>query len=310
MKIVVVGGGGFIGSNLTRLLLEQGHEVRVFDRPRIRKVLPEAIDREIEWVYGDFLDISAVSEAVAGCDVAYHLVSTTLPNHSNQAPVYDVESNLIGAMQLMQVLLERAVGRLVFVSSGGTVYGVPRRVPIAEDHPTEPICSYGISKLAIEKYCALYHHLNPESFDYVVFRLSNPYGPYQNPVSAQGAIGVFLNKAIRGEPIEIWGDGSVVRDYLYIGDAVDALSRALKIDGGNRVFNLGSGKGRTLNGIVEAIEAVVGHGVERVYKKARPVDVPENVLDISRIRREMGWEPKVSLEEGLALTKRFLLEAE
>lgn len=182
----------------------------------------------------------------------------------------------------------------------GTVYGIPERIPVAEGHPTEPLVSYGIAKLAIEKYLNLYWYLH--GLEYSVLRVANPYGERQRVDTAQGAVAVFLSKALAGDPIEIWGDGSVTRDYIYIEDVVDAFIMAMNHEGEPRVFNIGSGEGRSLNQLLTTIEDLLGRPVERRYLPPRKFDVPVNVLDISRARDVLGWQPRVSFRDGLGRT--------
>ncbi len=304
MKTLVIGGNGFIGTNLVDALLESGHDVCVFDRypSRYRGPLPD-----VSYIAGDFANHGEVAEAVRGVDRVFHLAYTTLPQTSNDDPVYDVRSNVVDTLQLLQSCRDADVSKVIFVSSGGTVYGIPERIPIAEDHPTEPICSYGISKLTIEKYLSLFQRL--WGLDYVVARLSNPYGEQQNPYSKQGAIGVFLGNVAQGQPITIWGDGEVVRDYVYIKDAVKALVLAAEYEPGPRqprIFNVGYGRGYSLNQIVEEIKNVVDMPVQINYTPARPVDVPVNVLDISRAERELEWKPQVNLHMGLSATWKWI----
>lgn len=304
MKCLILGGGGFLGSHLADALLAAGHAVRIFDRGnrvRYRTFLP---DEPLEWAEGDFTNRAEVAQAVRGCDVVFHLVSTTLPRSSNDNPVFDVESNVVGSLHLLEAMREHGARKIVFASSGGTVYGVPRSVPIAESHPTEPICSYGIGKLAIEKYLYLCNVLH--GIDFCVLRLANPFGERQRLNAAQGAVGVFLHKALRGETIDIWGDGSVVRDYFHVSDAVSALLRAMDYQGEDRVFNIGGGEGRSLNDILAAIETLLAGPVARRYLEGRAFDVPSNVLDISRARELLGWAPQVSFADGLARTAAWL----
>ncbi len=237
----------------------------------------------------------------------FHLISTTLPKTSNEDPAYDIESNLVGTIRILDVCRNNSVKKMIFLSSGGTVYGPPDTIPIAESHPNRPTSSYGITKLAIEKYLSLYKHLY--GLKYTAFRLANPYGRYQRPIGAQGAVAVFLGRALRGEPIEIWGDGNIIRDYVYIEDVVTALVSAIDYTGETDVFNLGSGLGTSLNELVDAISEVVLRPVKVVYKPARSLDVPASVLDISLISSVLGWTPQVDLLEGLRHTKDFLLES-
>jgi UDP-glucose 4-epimerase len=307
MRCVLLGGAGFIGSHLAPRLLEAGHRVRVFDRrgrcaPR---GFPQA--ERIEWQEGDFLDRRDVARALAGAEAVFHLVSTTLPATANENPAYDLETNVIGTLRLLEEALAARIARIVFVSSGGTVYGVPRAIPIAETHPTDPITAYGIGKLAIEKYLGLYRALH--GLDYRVLRLANVFGERQRASATQGAVAAFLERALTGRPIEVWGDGTVVRDYLYAGDAAEALARALEHAGPERVINVGSGAGRSVNQIIEAVEAAAGRRVERRYLPARAFDVPANVLDISLARSALGWAPRTEFAQALARTAAWLKQA-
>jgi UDP-glucose 4-epimerase len=241
-----------------------------------------------------------LSAALQGNEIVFHLVSTTLPKTSNDNPVYDVESNVVGTLRLLELCREQGVRKVVFASSGGTVYGVPRSVPIDESHPTEPICSYGIHKLMIEKYLQLNHRVH--GLDYCVVRPPNLYGPRQRLDIAQGAVAVFLDRALHGKPIQVWGDGSVMRDYLYVEDAAEALVKAAAFEGEPKVFNIGSGVGTTLKQLIKEIEALLGRPVPVEYSAARALDVPANVLDASLARRLLGWTPRTSLAEGLRRT--------
>jgi UDP-glucose 4-epimerase len=305
MKALVIGGNGFIGTNLVDLLLDLGHQVRVFDRYPSRYKEP---DKRVEYVVGDIGNHGEMLEAVKGRDWVFHLAYTTLPQTSNDDPGYDVRSNLIDTLQLMEQCSSVGVRKLVFVSSGGTVYGVPKTIPITEDHSTDPICSYGVTKLAIEKYLHIYQKMR--GLEYVVLRLSNPYGERQNPNAKQGAIGVFLGNVASKKPITIWGDGEILRDYIYIGDAVQAMVKAAEYQpqgpDSPRLFNIGDGHGQTLNQIIEQIRATVELPVDVQYAPGRPVDVPANVLDISRAQKYLGWTPKVDLREGLLRTWNWI----
>lgn len=297
MKAVVIGGNGFIGTALVDRLVERGIDVRVFDRypSRFKEPTPG-----VEYMHGDFANQGEVHQAIIGMNWVFHLAYTTLPETSNEDPVYDIRSNVIDTIQLLQECCRNDVDKVVFVSSGGTVYGVPQSVPISENHPTNPICSYGITKLTIEKYLALFHHLN--KLEYAVARIANPYGERQNPNAKQGAIGVFLGRIARGQPITVFGDGEVIRDFLYIDDAAQALIACADYvtpSNGPRVFNIGSGKGYSLNQIVDTIKKVVDVDVKVNHIPARQVDVPSNVLDISLGREVLKWEPRVDFETGI-----------
>jgi UDP-glucose 4-epimerase len=287
---LVLGGAGFIGSHLAEALAQAGHRVRVFDRPHVDRLPLFARAKGFEVFTGDFLNPQALAPALQGAEVVFHLVSTTLPKNSNDNPVYDVESNVLGSLRLIELCRKHGVRKLVFVSSGGTVYGVPRSTPVAEDHPTDPISSYGIHKLMVEKYLALAHRLH--GLDYRIVRPANLYGPRQRLDIAQGAVAVFLDRALRDQPIQIWGDGSVVRDYVYVADAVDAML-----------------KGASLNQLVAEIEQLLGRPVKVEHSEARVLDVPVNVLDASLAERLLGWRASTPLREGLRRTCEWLRAA-
>lgn len=306
MKCLILGGGGFIGSHVCETLLKAGYSVRVFEKERVNKDNLKNILSDIEWVEGDFTNKSQVREVVRGVDFIVHAICTTLPQTSNQNPAYDISTNLISTLHLLDAAKEAGVKKIIFFSSGGTVYGIPRKIPIPEDHPTDPIVSYGIQKLAIEKYLRLYQHLY--GVDYSIMRISNPYGRRQRPEASQGVVTVFLHKALKGEEIEIWGDGSVTRDYLYISDVAEAVLKLLEYRGENRIFNAGSGKGLSLLDLIRMIEKTIGRPVDVSFTPARPFDVPVNILDISRVKKELSWHPEIDLEEGLRLTMAYLLE--
>lgn len=300
MKCVIFGGGGFIGSAIADRLLSDGHHLRIFERPRVTPYRSFSSRENVEWVSGDFTSAHDVSHAVEGADAVLHLVSTTLPKSSNDDPIYDVQTNLVATLQLLVAMRANGVSKIVFISSGGTVYGRPLYVPIDETHPTDPLVSYGITKLAIEKYLLMYERLH--GIKAVVLRVSNPYGPRQRVDTAQGAVSAFLSKALNGETIEIWGDGTVVRDYLHVADVADAFAKAATYTGSKTVFNVSSGTGTDLNELVRVIEKVVGVPITRKYLPARAFDVPVSVLSNVLAETELGWAPKRSLSQGIAET--------
>jgi UDP-glucose 4-epimerase len=305
MTAVVVGASGFIGSHLVDALLAEGLPVRALVREGPGLLAPTALaNPRLEVLRVDMADAQALVQVCAGTEVVFHLASSTLPHSSNLDPGFDVSSNLLGALHVLEAVRHSGGARMVLVSSGGTVYGPPQQVPIPEDHPTEPTCSYGITKLAMEKYVALYRQLH--GVQGVVLRVANPYGERQRLDAAQGVVPVFLGKALRGEPLEIWGDGSTVRDFLHISDVVAALLAAWRKPSGAFVFNVGSGTGLSLKGLVQLIEAELGRPLSVIHHPARSFDVPTNVLCITRAQRCWGWEPQVSVAEGLRRFHRSL----
>lgn len=307
MKCLILGGAGFIGTHLTGSLLADGFAVRIFDRPHV--IVPPHIlsSARVEIVEGDLLNDDDLESAVKGCEVVFHLVSTTLPKTSNDNPVYDVETNLVGTLRLLDIVRRHAVRKFVFLSSGGTVYGVPETIPIPEDHPTNPLVSYGITKLAIEKYLHLHHILH--GLDYCILRVANPFGEWQRVSAAQGLVAVFLHRALCGKAIEIWGDGRVVRDYIYVGDVADALIRAIYYRGDERIFNIGSGEGRSILDVLSAIERLTGSPLRTEFQPSRAFDVPSNILDIRRAAALLEWQPRTNFSEGLQLTAKWIESA-
>ncbi|MES2499599.1 MAG: NAD-dependent epimerase/dehydratase family protein [Pseudomonadota bacterium] len=304
MKIAIFGGGGFIGSSIADRLLKDGHELRIFERPRVEPYRLFSENERVEWLTGDMMSVYDVITAIDGVDVVLHLVSTTLPKSSNDDPVYDVKSNLVATLQLLDAMVTKHVSKIVFISSGGTVYGNPTYLPLDENHPTEPRVSYGITKLAIEKYLLMYQSLYGIKAN--ILRVANPFGERQRVETAQGAVGVFLSKAIQNQPIEIWGDGSVTRDYLYISDVAEAFAQAVNYDGAKSVFNISSGVGTSLNELLKILERVLGHEIIRHYITGRAFDIPVNILGNSLARQELGWLPQVTLEEGVVKTADWM----
>ena len=292
MKVLVIGGSGFIGSHVVDKLVKSGHSVRVFDRQpeRFRAPLPG-----VDYCFGEFADRMALVEALSGVDAVYHLLSTTVPGTADLDPKTDVNDNLVGTINLLDSMQRLGLSRILFLSSGGTVYGIPDTIPIPETHALRPINSYGIVKAAIEHYLEMYRRtrgLSP-----IIVRASNPFGPRQAHSGVQGVISTFLRRILAGQPLEIWGDGAVVRDYLEVGDLAELCVRVGTSD---RVgaYNAGSGHGLSINEIIEAVRKVTGSQFKVVYKPGRPIDVPCSVLDCSRAKNDFGWECKTEFEFG------------
>lgn len=293
---VVFGGGGFIGTNLCRRLAASGHRVRAFGR---RSLFPGDLPG-VEWYQGDFTDAAAVGAAIESFDVAFHLVHATMPAAADLDMAADVRNNVVPTLALLDHCRRSGVKRVVFASSGGTVYGRARQIPTPETAPTDPICAYGISKLAIEKYLALFEHLH--GLDFRVLRITNPFGPFQVALKNQGVIAALIARALRDEPVEIWGDGSVVRDFVFVEDVVDALVAAAADESGERIFNIGGGQGRSLREIIAAIERQMGKTLRLEWKPGRPLDVPVSVVAVDRAAQTLGWVPKTSFATGLERT--------
>lgn len=298
LRCLVLGGSGFIGRNLCRALVGEGATVRSF----ARDAFPlggstQDWSRDVEWICGDFSDSGQVTQSLRDIDVLFHLISTTRPATSNLDSAFDLSSNVLPTLKLLEVSRNAGVARVVFISSGGYVYGNPKRLPVAEDDATNPICAYGIHKLSIEKYLHLFYHMN--NLEYGVLRVSNVYGIGQPANRSHGVIASFLHRAANHQPLEVCGDGGVIRDYVYIDDVIEAFLLLARHQGPSRVFNIGSGQGHTLLDLISMIENIIGEAVEVRFQPARTVDVPVNVLDIGRAKAELNWSPKTDLETGM-----------
>ncbi|RZJ62696.1 MAG: NAD-dependent epimerase/dehydratase family protein [Acidovorax sp.] len=302
MRCVILGGAGFLGHHIGRAMADDGAEVWSVDR-----ALPAP--GSAPWLAGeiqaDALDLASWWDAVGGADVIVHLASSSVPATATEDPIQDVQANLIGTLQLVQELRKRAARpRLLFASSGGAVYGRPQFVPLPESHPTMPMGAYGATKLAIE------HHLRIEEslqgLSCRILRLSNPYGEWQQPYGVQGVIAVFAHRALSGQPVDVWGDGSVVRDFVYAADVGRAFVSAAHYNGDSRIFNIGGGSGHSVNDIIQTLENLLGKSVERRVLPARPYDPPVNVLDIQRAQQELQWKPTVAFEDGVAMSVQWL----
>jgi UDP-glucose 4-epimerase len=304
-RCLILGGSGFIGSHLAEALLKNGYSVTVFDNFRFGTANLKSIAKDIAMINGEFLNESEIASAIKGVDYLFHYVSTTVPATAFKDPVYDIQSNLVGSVRLLQLAVKNNVKKVIFPSSGGTVYGEPVTVPVKETDSLNPLDPYGISKLAIEKY--LNHFNRAYGLEYLVLRYSNPYGERQNPHGQQGVIPVFLNKIKMGERPVIYGDGSAERDYIYVGDAVEATIATLETRTNHRVFNVGSGHGTTLNELVTVMEDVSGRKISPIYVEDSAVRVHKIVLDVSRIYEQNEWKPTTSLRDGIMRTWNWIV---
>lgn len=302
MKILILGGAGFIGSHVVDMLVAENADITVIGRQleKYRRPLPQ-----IDYVVGDICNQELVKELLTrGVDSVVHLAWTTIPKTSNDDPIFDVRTNVLDAISLLELCVCYHVRRVVFASSGGAVYGICREASISEECEPFPICSYGITKLAVEKYLAMYNHVHGISG--VSLRLANPYGSRQDPTSTQGVVTVFMSRILQGENIEVWGDGSVVRDFIHIHDVVQLFKLSLS-GNASGVFNGGSGIGFSINELITAIGAECNVVPSVVYKQGRAIDVPRVVLDSRKACTTFGWMPKISMKEGLRELRSWLV---
>ncbi|SFT28364.1 NAD-dependent epimerase/dehydratase family protein [Methylobacterium sp. yr668] len=298
VRCLVLGGGGFLGLNLCNRLAEAGAEVTCFSRSHPQA---EVLDRRVIRVTGQFGDRLAIATAVERQDVVFHLIAGSIPESSNRDPSAELGATPIATLHLLEICRSARIKKLVFSSSGGAIYGVPHAIPISEQAPTDPISAYGISKLMIEKALYLYRHLH--GIDYQILRIANPYGRFQLGTKHQGLIGNYIFRVLSDLPLEVWGTGEVVRDFLHVDDVSDAFLAAVTYDGPHKVMNVGSSLGLSINQIITELKEAFGRDhLPCVHKSGRAADVPANVLDTALIRSELGWQPRVALREGLIST--------
>jgi len=295
-RAVVLGGSGFIGGRLVKALVEQGYETVSVDQRPPRFPLGISSDR-YQFAQGELFDPDFIDSLLAPGDLVFHLASVSLPETSNQNMLQDLTATVGLTIFLLERCARARIRKAIFLSSGGTVYGVNAGCSITEDHATEPLSAYGIGKLTCEKYLGLFRQLF--GMDHTILRVANAYGERQDPFGRQGIIAVVLGKIFRGQPVEIWGDGNVVRDFVHVDDVVRACLLAAATDTEHRVFNIGTNTGVSLNGLLDEIRTTLGAQFEVRYAPARAFDVPRVVLDYTRARQDLGWSPGVSLGEGL-----------
>jgi UDP-glucose 4-epimerase len=294
MRVLVVGGNGFIGSHVIDALLTQRVRIVVFDQSpeRFRSPVPG-----VEYIFGKINhNLSLQSALRQGFDSIIHLASITTPKSFNDNPLPDLE-NVAATCELLELCAEFDVKKFIFASSGGTVYGIPNILPIHENHLTNPICSYGIGKLAAEKYVHLYSR--KYGLTHVILRIANPYGARQSPESCQGVIPVFMSRILQGKPLDFWGDGSVVRDFISVQDVAAMFLLALKSDHAG-IFNVGTGIGTSVSQIVDVISTYLDIDPLIIRHPSRDCDVPSVVLDCQKAKDVYGWEPQIRLRDGIA----------
>jgi UDP-glucose 4-epimerase len=294
MNALVIGGNGFIGSHLVDSLLQKGHSVRVFDMGAERFRVPlKGVDYRLST-----LDNRAdLYEAMLGIDVVYHLASASVPSTSGIDTILDIQKNVIPAMTILDLVVKRDIKRFVYFSSGGAVYGNPLTIPVSEEHPLRPISSYGIVKVTIEHYLELYQRVY--GLQPLILRPSNPYGPRQGHYLAQGVISTFLRKVKMNEPLVVFGDGSAVKDYIYITDLVEQCCD-LSVTDVTGAYNIGSGQGTSLNEILELIRKITKRDLKIEYIPTKVYDVSRFVLDTtkaSNARKKIV--PLTTLEAGM-----------
>lgn len=306
MKILLLGAAGFIGTNLTiELTKDPNNHITLVDKSKDYFINIKSMHLSNIEIKESRLDIDTnFDEILENQDVVYHLISTTVPTTSNQQISQELMSNVVFSSNLFEACVRCRVKKIVFISSGGAVYGKELDCPLKEKMATNPISAYGVQKVTIEKLLYLYRYIH--GLDYRIIRLANPYGPYQRPNGALGAVTTFTYKALKGEEITVYGDGSVVRDFIYIDDAIKAIIKIANGENKHRIFNIGCGYGTSIKQVLETISKALETELNVMYKDGRKVDVPINYLDISRYEKYYGKLNPISLDEGVKRTAEFM----
>lgn len=260
----------------------------------------------VEIVPGNFFNRNEVADAVQNATYVFHLISTTNPATSSDDPFVDLDTNVRSSIELFDICVQKGVQKVIFFSSGGSVYGDGGDKPINETAAPLPRSPYAIGKLTIENYLRYFKYTH--GLHYVIYRVANPYGPGQNIYGKQGVIPIFMNKFLHNGPLTIFGDGSMVRDYIYIDDLVEMVVQSFAKDTQHTLYNIGSGNGASVNELISALEATTGIKPRRKHLEVPPTYVHKILLDIDRFTKEFGWRPRLTLEEGIRETWNYVKE--
>lgn len=307
MKILVTGGAGFIGSHLVRQLLALGHEVVVLDNlsTGVRVHLP--VDGFVFWELDD-RTAEARERIIAGhFDAIVHLAGQTMVDASIRDPHFDASENVMGTVNVLEAARLSGVKRVVFASTAAAYGDVTEKMlPLREDLPLEPLSFYGLTKVMVERYLALYHALY--GLDYVVLRFANVYGERQGDKGEGGVISIFAKRVAKGDLLTIFGDGGQTRDFIYAGDIANGIAHALTTEHVNTAYNLSTQTETSLNDLITIFGKVVGKELQSVHQSAREGDIYRSMLANEKASAFMGWQPEVSLEEGLRRTVKYFAD--
>jgi len=302
MNVLVTGGAGFIGSHVVEGLIKESFSPIVVDNlstGKIENLNPKALFYQQDIEDEEMMErIFMLHKPV----YVFHLAAQSSVSISVRNPVEDARTNILGTLVLLQKSVKYEAKKFIFSSTGGAIYGDNVNIPTSEEELPNPISPYGIAKLSVERYLDFFS--KEYNLDYVSLRYSNVYGPRQDPYGEAGVVAIFTNKMLRGEKVTIFGDGEYIRDYIYVDDVVRANILAIE-KGKNIVLNIGTGRGTTVNELFKMLKDIIGYTDEPVYAPPRKGDVRKSVLDCSKAKQILGWEPKVSLEEGLRRTVEY-----
>jgi UDP-glucose 4-epimerase len=306
MKVLVTGGAGFIGSHVADAFLEAGHEVVIVDNlssGRESNINPAARFYKVD-IRDEALDEIIASEKP---DIIDHHAAQMDVRKSVADALFDADVNVKGTINLLESARRHNVRKIIYISTGGAVYGEPEYLPCDENHPINPICQYGVSKHTVEHYLFVYKHLY--GLDYTVLRYPNVYGARQNPHGEAGVVAIFVGKMLANEPVTIFGTGEQERDFVYVTEC--ARANVLAIDkGSGKVYNIASGQGVTINLIFQELKGIIGYGQDVNYGPAKAGETFKIYLDGRRAAQDLVFQPKISLREGLTQTVEYFREFE
>lgn len=297
-RCLVIGGNGFIGSHVVDSLEARGHAVTVFDRHRRGPRRFEG--RAVEVMQGDFLNSADVQRALDGQEIVLHMLSLTDPATAEGDPTLDIRTNITSSVQLFAACAAAGVGKVYYASSGGAIYGDQDQQVFRETDVTLPVSPYAIGKQAIESYLRYFRRTH--GLESTTFRISNPYGPRQNPMKRQGVIPIFLRRAAEGHPLTVFGDGSMIRDYLYVADLAEMIAEVVTAGAEHDLYNLGSGVGTSISEVVTTIQEVVGRAVPVEHLPRPATFVDHVVLSVERFQAEFGTRATTDLLAGVRQT--------
>lgn len=306
-ETLVFGANGFIGSHLVDKLAEDGHNVRAFDRHSSNRQVYNS-HPNVEAFAGDYLNQSDLKDSLEDIDYVFHFISTTTPVTAENNPTIDIDTNIRMSVELMKLCVEKKVQRVIFASSGGAIYGENGAEGIArsETEPTMPVSPYAIGKQAIEGY--LRYFFNKHGLESTALRISNPYGERQPTHRKQGVIPIFLDNIHNDRPITVYGDGSMVRDYIYVKDLAAMAAGMFDKDDIQSVYNLGAGRGNTINELIDTAKIVTGKDPVIETKETPSTFLKEVILDTTRYEADFGAFPLTGLEDGMRATYKHIQE--
>jgi len=294
---ICVVGAGFIGLPLIKRLVSLNFNLKVLDR----NPCPKELIGKVDWHVGSVDDYGVLKKVLKDTSLVYHLVASTVPSDFKVDQINELNENVVSMLYFLRACIEIRVNRIIF-SSSASVYGLQAALPIKEDFLTNPVSTHGINKLMIEKYLLLTEYLQDININ--ILRIANPYGPGQKLSGRQGFIALALGNILSGKPVTVRGDGSAIRDFVFIDDVIDSFIKTGMMDLSPSILNIGSGVGISLSQVLDEFSSIMGRAINVTYESAIPSDIPSSVLDITKATREIGYSPLIQFKEGLSITCR------